>query len=88
MSQFFDPNNGTFTFTFAANLTLAQTGTPSIIYLNEKLYYPSGYNVRYSHVPQLVNYKMHEPYTTPQATMSGIHMPQLVNYKMHEPYNA
>ena len=45
VSQAFDPDTGNFTVTFAANLTVAKN--PAVIYLNEKLYYPSGYAVRY-----------------------------------------
>lgn len=44
VSQSFNPGNGSFTLVFAASISLAPQ--PTIIYLNEKFYYPNGYNVR------------------------------------------
>ena len=44
MNQNFDPTTGSFSVTFAANTTLVSA--PSLIFLNEKLYYPQGYTVR------------------------------------------
>ena len=48
MNQTFDPSTGSFSVTFSANTTLASS--PSLIFLNEKLYYPQGYTVRYVRV--------------------------------------
>lgn len=45
MKQSFDPANGNFTLTFAADMALAQSSATTVIYLNEKLSYASGYNV-------------------------------------------
>lgn len=45
ISQSFNPENGDFSVVFAASASLAPQ--PTIIYLNEKFYYPNGYNVRY-----------------------------------------
>ncbi len=44
VNQTFDPSTGDFSVTFAANTSLS--AYQSIIYLNEKLYYPAGYSVR------------------------------------------
>ena len=43
ISQSFNPDNGNFTLVFSASISLAPQ--PTIIYLNEKFYYPNGYNV-------------------------------------------
>ena len=43
VSQQFYPENGKFSLTFVANVTLA--AHPTIIFVNEKLHYPYGYNV-------------------------------------------
>ena len=43
-SQQFDPATSDFALSFAANATLQSQ--PTLIYLNEKLYYPNGYVVR------------------------------------------
>lgn len=43
-SQQFDPVTSDFALSFAANTTLYSQ--PTLIYLNEKLYYPNGYVVR------------------------------------------
>jgi len=44
VNQTFDPSTGSFSVTFSANTTLVSS--PSLIFLNEKLYYPQGYTVR------------------------------------------
>ena len=44
MNQTFDPTTGSFSVTFSVNTTLMSA--PSLIFLNEKLYYPQGYTVR------------------------------------------
>ena len=47
VSQAFDDESGDFSLTFSASLSLAQVNISSMIYLNDKLYYPKGYTVRY-----------------------------------------
>ena len=44
VSQEFDPNTSDYQLTYQANIDIAQ---PTVIYLNEKLYYPNGYNIKY-----------------------------------------
>jgi hypothetical protein len=45
VKQYFDPDSGNFSLTFAADLALAQSNVSTIIFINEKLSYPSGYSV-------------------------------------------
>ena len=45
VSQSFDPESGDFSLVYSASVTLASY--PTVIYLNEKFYYPNGYSVRY-----------------------------------------
>ena len=45
VSQSFDPESSDFSLVYSANVTLASY--PTVIYLNEKFYYPNGYTVRY-----------------------------------------
>ena len=57
-SQKFDPNTSNFQLTYRANVEIQQ---PTIIFLNEKLYYPNGYNIRYNHLRRCCtnNYYIH-----------------------------
>eukprot|EP01102_Stenamoeba_stenopodia_P003368 TRINITY_DN1333_c0_g1_i5.p1 TRINITY_DN1333_c0_g1~~TRINITY_DN1333_c0_g1_i5.p1 ORF type:complete len:544 (-),score=80.71 TRINITY_DN1333_c0_g1_i5:434-1996(-) len=52
ISYYFDPNTAEFAFTFLA--TQPTSTRPTVIYLNEELHYPSGYNLRIS-TPSLLN---------------------------------
>lgn len=50
-SQQFDAATSDFSLSFAANMTLQSQ--PTLVYLNEKLYYPNGYVVRLVVWPRL-----------------------------------
>ena len=51
--QEFDPDTSDFQLVYHANIDIQQ---PTIIFLNEKLYYPNGYNIRYDNSTNNTSY--------------------------------
>lgn len=82
VKQSFNPVSGDFGLVFAADLAMAQSSTPTIIYLNQKLHYSSGYTVSISPADSATYHSQHNQVLV-IANSKGIEDGQLVTVEIH-----